>query len=522
MKQLFSDKLSLQGLQGVKLFPVILLFFSMGFSTALKAQVSMSTESMALGGGGTAYLTGYEALFANPANLFISEKNYSIQASFLQGAYYYDSILPAESNIDRLRNYYNRSTFFDAEDDRMVLDQNLREQIVERNFGEVRMSRVFTNQSEIYWFGLKWVRPKRSYALSLRTRYASQYELARGLYSNTAIEHDDTLIFDQSFQHRFEALHELSFGFAESFTYLNGLIPRLSEFIIGVAPKVVLSGGYVSADFTNRYTQNSGDEFWERNVQYSQQTAGAFSQDASLYFSAQNGVMPAGNRSFRELMQTTGVGLGLDIGITYLITFGDDLSVLHRQDDPTDQSLRISFSVTDLGAVYYYDDPVEIQINPDTYETRQTGGLLQTEYGGAPNEHYLLLEEYGDLLSSDIESRSQDNFSTLLPTSINAGALFQYRRVKMMGDLSYSVSESALSSKGLTSYLGMEIRPIRAIPLRTGTRLGAGLPGFFSVGAGLETKHFDLNAAIQLKSGSSGPTSEILAASLMGIKFYFQ
>jgi hypothetical protein len=38
------------------------------------AQLSHTAENMGLGGGGTAYLTGYEALFVNPANLYIQEK----------------------------------------------------------------------------------------------------------------------------------------------------------------------------------------------------------------------------------------------------------------------------------------------------------------------------------------------------------------------------------------------------------------------------------------------------------------
>jgi len=90
----------------------------------------------------------------------------------------------------------------------------------------------------------------------------------------------------------------------------------------------------------------------------------------------------------------------------------------------------------------------------------------------------------------------------------------------LMGDLSYSIARSAFNNAGLISYFGMEIRPVRSIPLRTGTRIGGGLPGYFSFGTGFETNRFDLNAAVQVKTRNSGPTSEIVAASLLGIKFY--
>ncbi len=522
MMQLLLNKKILFDQSGTKRFLSLLVIFFLGFTSGLKAQISFSAESMALGGGGTAYLTGYESLFVNPANLYISEKNYSYQLSLLQGAYYYDSLLPVDNNFDRFRDFYNRSSFFNAGDTRTVLDEASREQIIERSFGNHRSSSVFTNRADIYWIGMKWVRPKRSYAFSLRSRFASQYELGRGYYSGTPLERNNSFHFEQSFHYRYEALHELSFGFAESFTYLNGLIPGLSEFIVGVAPKVVVPGSYMNADFTNSYNFVSDGAFWQRNLQYTQQTTGILSDHAAQFFSSQPSDLPSGNKSFRDLMQPTGIGVGLDIGITYLITFGEDLSVLRRQDDPTDQSLRISFSITDLGAVYYYNKPFEYQTEPKTISTNTTGSLLQTEFGGAPNEHYNLVEEYGDLLAFSTDSFSEDNFNTLLPTTINAGGLFQYRRMKMMGDLSYSVSESAFTPKGLTTYLGLEIRPIRKIPLRAGTRLGSSLSGLYSLGAGFETERFDLNAAIQVKSRNSNPTSEILAASLLGIKFYIQ
>ncbi len=475
---------------------------------------------MGLGGGGTAYLTGYESLFVNPANIYITEKSYSYQLSLFQGAYYFDTLLPVSNNLQRFNRFREGVNFYDPANNRVLENESMREDLVDRSFGDNHSSRQFTTQSDVYWFGIKWVRPKRSYAVSLRSRFASKYELGRGLYSSSPISRGGSIEFNQSFGHRYQSLHELSFGYAESFTFLNGLIPKLSEFIIGIAPKFVLSGAYLDSNFNNTYQLVADGGFWERELSYHQQTSGVLSEQARQYFAHQSPELNPELHSFSDLFEPTGIGFGLDIGLTYLITFGDDLSVLRRQDDPTDQSLRVSFSVTDLGAVYHRTTPYEFKSISQSIATEQTGPIYNSIYSGSINEHYVLLSEYGDELEFENEADITDNFTVLLPTSIHAGALFQYRRLKLMGDLSYSVAQSAFNNRGLISYFGMEIRPVRSIPLRTGTRIGGGLPGYFSFGTGFETNRFDLNAAVQVKSRNSGPTSEIIAASFLGIKFY--
>lgn len=89
-----------------------------------------------------------------------------------------------------------------------------------------------------------------------------------------------------------------------------------------------------------------------------------------------------------------------------------------------------------------------------------------------------------------------------------------------MGDFRYEFGDNAFSRDRFTTYIGTELRPFPFLPLRAGTRFSSNLPGYYSFGTGLETHYFDLNAAIQLRSKSAGPTGEISAASIVGIKFY--
>lgn len=476
---------------------------------------------MALGGGGTAYLTGFESLFVNPANLYIQEKNYRFQISLLQGGIYYDTLLPIKNNIDRYDSFIDQLHIFDNQTSIDKLNPDQYETLINRNFPGNNTNREFLVEGDFYWLGFKWVRPKRSYALSFRTRYASRYKLGKGLFSNIPVEKNNSMILERSFNQKTQVLHEFSLGYAESFTYLNGLLPQLSEFIIGIAPKIVLAGSSVEADFVNRYEMNSESAVWNQTIGYEQQTSGILSDYADQYLTSGN--LPSdADHSFNELFHPAGIGFGLDIGVTYLITFGDDLSVLRQQNEPTEKSLRLSLSVTDLGAVYQYKNPLQFISSGVNRLSSQVEPVSENLYMGAPNEHILFLSQFDDFNGLTFHSESNEIFELLLPTSLQAGALFQYQRIKLMGDFIYSLANTPFNHKGLASAIGVELRPLPFLPIRGGTRFAQGMSGYYSFGTGVETNYFDFNLSVLLKSRKIGPTTEILGASFLGLKFYFR
>jgi hypothetical protein len=476
---------------------------------------------MALGGGGTAYLTGFESLFVNPANLYIQEKNYRFQISLLQGGIYFDTVLPITNTMDRFNSFQDQTHFFDSQSSSIALTPDNYETILSRNYSGNNTSKEFLTENDFYWFGLKWVRPERSYALALRTRYATRYELGRGFFSTNPFEKNNSSIVDRSFLQKSQVLHELSFGYAESFTFLNGLFPQLSEFIIGIAPKIVLSGASLDANFTSTYEMDTGSTSWIHQLSYTQQTSGVLSGYAEQYFN--NGSLPEqADETYNDLMQPSGIGFGLDIGVTYLITFGDDFSVLRQQNQPTEKSLRIGLSITDLGAIYQNKSPFEYSSESITRSTSEIGPLSDTVFMGAPNEHYFFLSQFDEFTTLVSSSQNDESYEILLPTSIQAGALFQYQRIKLTGDFSYSLSETPFNHSGLASYIGIELRPLPFLPIRGGTRFASKMSGYYSFGTGLETKYFDLNISVLLKSRNAGPTTEILGMSFLGLKFYIQ
>jgi hypothetical protein len=68
--------------------------------------------------------------------------------------------------------------------------------------------------------------------------------------------------------------------------------------------------------------------------------------------------------------------------------------------------------------------------------------------------------------------------------------------------------------------LGSELKLLPFLPLRLGTRIAPHLPGYYTLGIGFESKYFELNTALKVKSSRIGPTNEIVGASMAGIKIY--
>lgn len=494
----------------------VILYFSL--STALFAQISLSTESMGLGGGGTAYLTGYEALFVNPANLYIQEKSYSLQISAMQSGIYSEYLLP-ETDFNRRTGQF-RSAFlpYKTIDPSLELNEASRNSLLDRNYPGSRRVASFQSFADIQWLGIKWAGKEKSYALALRSRVYSRYELGRGLFSGDPVEKNGQLILDRSFRHQYRSLHELSFGYAESFDFLNGLSPRLTELIVGMAPKIVISGSYLNSEYENVYQYRDGDPAWTHKGQYRQQSSGTFTGNEN-YFD-QSGELYYVDGSFPGLMNPSGIGIGIDVGVTYLVTFGNDLSLLQRDENSTEKSLRLSLSITDLGAIYQFEQPEKITTEKFSEETTQLPPVSNYRFTGAPNEHLFFLDHMEDSPFRLDPGFSNNSYSTMLPASIQAGALFQLNRIKLMGDVSLPVVDNEFATKAPVVYLGAEVKPLSFLPIRGGTRIAPHLPGYYSIGFGLQTRYFELNAALKVKSSRIGPTNEIVGASMAGIKIF--
>ena len=502
------------------LFFIPALFFLFLPATTY-SQISYNPVSMGLGGGGTSYITDYEALFTNPANLQLREKNYGLQITIAESGAYYDSPLRIRNGRERMKLF--GETLQTPKPDSYTFSGDERQLLLDRYYNNDRDFRQMQSGSVINWFGIKWFGEEKSYAFAFRTRQSSRYSVGRGFYDSEPVEADDLQFINQSLTHRYQTLHEVSFGYSESFTFLSGLFPRISKFIIGLAPKIVLAGPGFTTEYTNNFTREQTTSPWQRDASYNFESSGIFSNYAD---ELSNGSVPFDDlgpiTNLNDLMSPSGFGAAIDLGVTYLFTFGDDLSLIRRGEEPTEKSLRLSFSITDLGLIHTFKDPFRAEGDITVSDNPAPLPVSDQYYAGALLQDFTFLKSGGNGIHplQNVSSVNRDSYQSLLPTSLQTGILFQINRIKMMGDFRLGLTDNAFHSTKLTSYIGTEVRLLPFLPLRAGTRLATDLPGYYSFGAGIETTYFDVNAAVQFRSTSTGPTLEPVAASAVAVKFY--
>src|SRR5699024_2693133 len=144
---------------------------------------------------------------------------------------------------------------------------------------------------------------------------------------------------------------------------------------------------------------------------------------------------------------------------------------------PIKKSLRIAFSLTDLGIIHYNTTPLTASGYRETALVEEQDPL-QSKFIGAPGQFLSYFEEAEALSNplSDPDELSEDSFSGLLPTSFNVGALLDLYRLKLMGDFTLALNKTAFSGTELMAHLGVETRLLPFIPIRLGTRIAAGAP----------------------------------------------
>ncbi len=474
---------------------------------------------MGLGGGGTSYSTGYEALFINPANLHIREREYRVQFGFAQVGAEYTSPLFISHELDRVNTFARVLKGFNPGINR-ITDED-RASLLSRNYGDNATGADFLSQGEVYWFGIKWISEERSYAVALRSRFASRSTVGRGFFDASPVEVNGSLILDRSLNHKYQSLHELSFGYSDTFSLLSGIFPRMAEFVIGVAPKIVVSGASLSVNYTDRYERQSETELWTRSTDFSHQSSGAYSVAAERFMN--RGVADADMLTAfdnNNLFRPTGIGVGMDFGLTYLITFGDDFSQIRRADETTDKSLRLSFSITDLGAIHYFDNPLTLSVPEEVELAFLPGNLSDSYFSGTPGEYLFFLDQEEDHPLRSVENRNRGQYQKILPTAFNAGTLIQINRLKVMGDVRLGINDDAFITPKIASFLGVELRPLSFLPLRAGMRLATGALDYFTLGAGINTRYFDVNSGVKLRTDAKNTPLEVTGASFVALRFY--
>lgn len=502
------------------LFSVLVLLIAGSSCASLIAQPVMTPRNMALGGGGSTYITDYNAVFINPANLMINDRSGDTDIGFLSGSFYIDAVLNHTGLQDQYHNFLDYVKKYDTNG--YTFRPEDRTKLLRRDFRKNRSLSSNQTRYDLNILGVKWKRSDAAFALTFRSRSSTRYFTGKGWYTQEKVIRDNREIMDRSLISRSQTIHEVSFGYAESVEFLSGLTPRLDNFFIGIAPKLVLGGGYQNAEWINRYERqlNSPDVYRTESFNYA--ATGNYAR-AALDYTGGTGANESVNQHFGfEPASLYGMGAGLDVGMTYLYTFGSDLSAVGMGDQTTRKSLRLSFSITDIGFIAYSNDNVSIRRNPDSVLVNEAPRRVAGEpFLGTQGQYIAFTDRYSSSGPFRDAVTSEATFSTLLPLALHGGALLELNRLKLMGDLSIGLTNNAFNSTTLRSSAGIEIKPLLFLPLRAGVQFEGSSIRFLSAGAAIETKSFDISVAAQFSPESTPAYLAVSGVSTATFRFHF-
>lgn len=500
-------------------FMLIFGVISVAFSP-VRAQPVLGAQNTALGGGGTTYLTGFEATYWNPANLAINDRLGQIHFGVGQTGVLYDPVLSTEAPSDQFFNFTD--SYFPYNPGSTDITPARRNEILEKNYPRDNLLSQHQTRADIILGGISWQRGDAAFSVAARGRFASRIEVGRGWYSNEFITSGELRFRDFTLKQQINQLLEVSLGYGQQFTFIDGLFSRLSELYVGIAPKAVLAGPSFNAEYDARYIRS--DERTDiYTSDFSYRSTGKYSRMTSHYRANSNPQSAIENNLSRtfDLLDNTGYGLGFDFGLTYLIPI--DLSIIEEDPDASviSQSIRFAFSANDIGIIYYNRRTLGLSAPRDT--TQIESELAKESMFIGSGGQFLSYFDNTNALSNpfmEAENDNLNNYSALLPTSLNAGMLIDLSRIKVSGDLTLGLNNTAFTTTKLAIHLGLETRPLEQIPIRLGTRLASETPTYIGMGTGIETRHWDFNVGTQLILRSRTFTSELAGGAFAGIQLH--
>lgn len=485
-----------------------------------QAQPTLNPINMALGNGGSAYLTGPEANFYNPANLLFQDKERKIVLSLGNAAGYIEPVVNFTDVNEQYDNF--RNTFLPFSEFERLNSSSERIDFVARLFKDTRSKTDHISRFELNWLGISWKRKNRSFSIAARTRGANRFDIGRGWYDNIPNEENGQQVVNRLLRQETQVYHEISFGYAESFDFLSNITPRIDRFSIGIAPKLVVSGAHYDAEFDSKFLADVQTGLVSKIQSFNQTSSGNYTGLTKDFLNSRNAPASITNNiDTNSLFTATGFGAGLDFGVTYLVTFGDDLSILNSSDAPVSKSLRVSFSISDVGLVFLNDKPLEVNFNADTTIVSTTPEAVSDIFEGSQGEFFGFIDQQTDGSVFNNPEQSDENLTILLPTALHTGILLELERIKLSGDLNLGLKRNAFHSTTLFAHLGLEVSPFKFLPIRAGTRFGAKSPTLFGLGTGLETNRIDFSVAVQFSGREFWQKTPVAGSAVSAIRLYF-
>jgi hypothetical protein len=500
----------------------LLLLITASVSITVQAQPVLNAQSTALGGGGTAYLTGNEAIFWNPANMAINDRHGTIHINLGQTGILYEPVLSSDIAGEQFFNFTD--SYFPYEPNSVAITSAQRQTILDENYPRQRLVSQHQTRTDLMLGGVSWYRDNETFSIAARARYSSRIEVGRGWYSDEYVERGDQQTRDFTLDQHVSKNLEIAFGYGREFTFFEGLFSRLSKLYVGFSPKFIIAGPRFSATHHGQQQRPDENTPSEYLTNFSYQSSGEYTRMTKDYISSGDPEAAIESNLDKKFnFEPTGYGAAFDFGLTYLIPIGSELNIV--EDNPEEsvvgKSLRISVSFNDIGMIRYSDQPFSMSVSKDTMQIDRERPK-QDMFIGSGGQYLNYFDQASQVRNplNGVQNYNESSFSALTPASLNSGILLDLERIKLMGDLTVGLNNTALTNTKLAMHLGIEVRPIQKIPLRMGTRLAAGLPAHVGIGTGYESRYWDFNVGTQIIFRSHTLTTEFVGGAFAGLQFH--
>lgn len=478
--------------------------------TSSYAQITMLTpQNLGMGGGGTAYIGDFNAMYINPANMLLNPRKTTVSLGIAPniGVHLGGPFV----GIGDYNKYFTGGSRLDAA---------TTEEFLTTVFGTDENAQISVNSNiDIVPFGLSMRFGKLAVGLGLRSRVITSGGFSRGAtqlmlrgldYESFEVPRgvDMTVsalnIVEASAAFAFEVM-----SFESTNPFLNGRL------IVGVAPKYVISNLYtrvnVDSDLQIFRTGNYVDSM-AHNFNITVETVGEVADGMRDYVDSRNDpnsdmkLSDAFDINPASLANPAATTVGMDVGITYEANL-ENLGFLVSKK----KFLRLGVSVTDIGQLDFSKGGAGQFSSSGRYTWK---GLvfdqerIDEEFNGETSDYidHVLQDSVGRGIYGDFQ---EDIYSPIvnLPTSLNAGAYLAIGRLGLAFDYSQSLYRLGTSVVGPSISLGAEWRVMdRWFPLvlRGGTRFGGITPAAYSFGTGLSYRNIELSFSTMAFSGDGG------------------
>ena len=503
------------------LLPVLLtiagLIFQPGYCAFAQGMHTTAT-SMALGGGGSAYVPGYHAAFVNPANLMLPERDTRITLGVLGGVR--SSAGGSLVNISLYNKHFTKGHVLDSD---RVMD------ISDDWFGTSRNAMGYAGADvSVVPLGASYRRDRMAFSSAIRARTLSSARMSKGFFELALTGLSSKVFKDPKnvdLSGEFLGMWEWSFGYAmEVWRNSERFEPGAQRIYAGIAPKLLFGMGYarIGLESSLQVTgQNQGQARVHHEFDYKLLTVGNLTDDLEAYYQERR---VRGNEdallsdfvdddSFSDLGGVFGTGFGLDLGATWEWYRGDiDLPVIGSGP----QIIRASFSITDIGAISFDDNAGEFRA-ADTFDWEGVTvdfDYIDREHDGDVLDYleYVVKDSIGSDIYGNFSSRETSSHRIGLTPAFTFGGAVTMGKLGVMLDIGKGINNRGVNSRRFYTALGSQYMLINAIPLRFGIRAGGGSSVNLSFGTGVDVRNFEFSFSVMTTPGSERRGGNIGAA----------